>query len=228
MENGNDIRKVLGRLVSRARGLVNEARNFGWITKDVAVYARQRIQQQYRTMAVAAGEDPVGALLDQVILSAEDRLVGMKSSVALCIIDEKRLALVVEQSAAAAEEWESRASAAELQGDATRASESRARAASHADQTQRYRGQLEQQQAELRCLKDMLRRLHMMIEEAKQARGRIAVHRRRVRAHQELQADLRRMSMTVRMLEELVTLDGAGNDDEHSDSRLAHVSSKNE
>jgi phage shock protein A len=151
--------------------------------------------------------EPTAVVLDGLVADLTRRLEQARRSLAVCIIDEKRLAAVSRQETANAAEWSRRALEADETGSVRRAAEARRRAGAHAAHARSYAAELRRQRADLELLKRSMRRLYFTLEDAKRARHRIACRWNASRAASWMAHDLCWASEAVRVLAGLAEID---------------------
>lgn len=183
----------------------DEARSLRDLAADTARYAGDRLRERYGNAALRS--DPLEVALNSIVIDATNRLIDAKKGTAVAIVDEKRLAKMVEQGIANAEEWGRRVPLAEQTGDAALVAEARARGAEHAaiaaELTELWRAQ----KADVERLKEMLRALNGRIEQAKRDKNKIIARRRLTLARRQTMQQIDQIDEALRVLERVAALD---------------------
>ncbi|ADK79299.1 PspA/IM30 family protein [Sediminispirochaeta smaragdinae] len=150
---------------------------------------RRMIKSNLNEM-ISKAEDPE-KMLDQVIVDMNRQMIESKKSVAGAIADEKKLERQLNQTIAAAREWEEKAKLAVRAGKDDLAKEALLRKQEYMGEAAQYREQLEGQHDSVEKLKQSLRQLQQKIDEAQRKRNLLIARAKRAKAQQKMQETIK-------------------------------------
>jgi phage shock protein A len=139
---------------------------------------------------ISKAEDPE-KMLDQVIVDMNRQMIESKKSVAGAIADEKKLERQLNQTIAAAREWEEKAKLAVRAGKDDLAKEALLRKQEYMGEAAQYREQLGGQHDSVEKLKQSLRQLQQKIDEAQRKRNLLIARAKRAKAQQKMQETIK-------------------------------------
>lgn len=134
---------------------------------------------------IAKAENPE-KILNQVILEMNENLVESKKAVAVALADEKKLERSMNESMAAAKDWESKAMLAVRSGRDDLAKEALLKKQAYDKDALGYKQQYDVQHENVEKLKGMLRQLQDKIEEAERKKNLLIARSKRAEAQQQI------------------------------------------
>lgn len=184
---------------------LDKVRLFRDLSADITRYAAERLRGRHPAAGIRT--DPVGAVLDQLILDASYRLIRVKSETVARMREVERLERAARAKFEQAPAWEGAIQQAEQRGDPALVEEARAHERACREEAAQIKAEHERQSKDVERLRAELGILYQKIEDARLVKARLDSRRRPVRDIWSIEEQTRWMDQMLRLLQGLAELD---------------------